>query len=422
MISGRDIVFISSIEWDFLWQVHQEIAFQFAAAGNRVIYIENTGVRGPALRDADRVAKRLTRWFTALSVRGARQVQPNIFVVSPLVMPPFGSQLARFLNRRLFLPLIKGTLGRMNVRDPLLWTYLPTDTAAELIRLLATPASVVAYYCGADFSQLAADAEGLRRAEDDLIRSADLVFATCAQLFARCIRLSPRVQRIPAVVNLDRFQLSEIKAAGENKSREADSWRRPVVGYVGGLHRWVDYPLLKSLAQNRPDWSWVFVGARTADVDSLDSLPNVHFVGPRPHSELAGYIRSFDVCLVPYLNCEMTATVVPLKINEYLAMGKPVVSTDLPTIVDFNQRHEVLRVAPNDSARFLAAIEEALSLPADDATRQHRRDVASLGGSQLVVTKIAALMEARMQEKRSAPAVSYDYGAYSLAGEPVTSE
>jgi glycosyltransferase involved in cell wall biosynthesis len=130
-------------------------------------------------------------------------------------------------------------------------------------------------------------------------------------------------------------------------------------------------------------------------------MPNVYLLGQRPHSELAQYIRNFDVCTVPYVNAEVTSTVVPLKINEYLAMGKPVVSTELPTVCDFNSRHHVLATAPNETEAFLSAIEEALSLPVDAATISGRRAVAALGDSQTVVAGISELIEDRLKEKTS---------------------
>jgi glycosyltransferase involved in cell wall biosynthesis len=394
MISARDIIFISSIEWDFLWQVHQEIAFRFAAAGNRVLYIENTGIRAPGLQDAGRVANRLKHWFIKFFSHGVREVSPNIFVTSPLVAPPFGSALSRFLNRQVLLRTVARTARRLKFRDPLLWTYLPTDTAIDLIRLLATPDSVVAYYCGADFSLLATNVASYRRAEAELVQMADFVLATCPKLFERCRQNNAEVHLVPAVVNLDDFQLS-------NEGHESERWPRPVIGYVGGLHRFVDYPLLASLVKARPQWSFVFVGDKSADVRELAAWPNVHLLGQRPHSELAQHIRNFDVCTVPYLNAEVTSTVVPLKINEYLAMGKPIVSTELPTVCDFNNRHHVLATAPNETEAFLRAIEEALSLPVDAATISRRREVAALGDSQTVVAAISELIEDRLKEKAS---------------------
>lgn len=403
MISGRDIIFISSIEWDFLWQVHQEIAFQFAAAGNRVLYIENIGVRAPALADTGRVANRLKRWAGSVFSRGIREVSPNIFVSSPLVAPPFQTGSSRFVNRHLLLPAVARTARKLNIKDPFLWTYLPTDTAIDLIHLLATPSSLVAYYCGADFSRLTSNPQALRRTEDELLRLADFVFATCSDLFDRCQINTPRVYMVPAVINLDRFQLENPSGCTEtsvqNYAKASFNWPRPIIGYVGGLHRFVDYALLTSVARARPNWSFVFVGARTAKVDGFADLPNVHLIGQRPHSELAQYIREFDVCLVPYLKTEGTRTVVPMKINEYLAMGKPIISTDLPTVRDFNDRHHVLTIAPNERDQFLEAIDQALTLTCDTATVHRRREVAKLGDSKALLMFISQLIEARMNER-----------------------
>src|ERR671938_1321993 len=117
MISGHDIIYISSIEWNFLWQVHQEIALRLARAGNRVLYIENTGVRSPGLRDASRVFSRLKHWATALRSRGFREAAPNVYVCSPLVLPPFGPRWQRRVNRRLLLPSIKRIARDLGMRD-----------------------------------------------------------------------------------------------------------------------------------------------------------------------------------------------------------------------------------------------------------------------------------------------------------------
>ena len=95
MLSGRDIILISSIDWEFNWQGHQEIATRLADAGNRVLYIENMGVRTPGLHDARRVARRFFHWAGSLPDGGVRQVSPRLYVCSPLILPPFGSSMRR---------------------------------------------------------------------------------------------------------------------------------------------------------------------------------------------------------------------------------------------------------------------------------------------------------------------------------------
>ncbi|MDT7542637.1 MAG: hypothetical protein QOE33_2541 [Acidobacteriota bacterium] len=383
MITGRDIVFISSIEWNFLWQGHQEIARRLADAGNRVLYLENTGVRSPGVRDAARVALRLKRWASALRTGGLREVAPNVHVCSPLVLPPFGSRWRRELNRRLFLPLVLRNARRLGFRDPLVWTYLPNDTTLDLVRSLR-PRAVV-YYCVADFAQLTPHPDKLRVAERELIKLSDVVFTQCSALTEMCRASNPNVHLFPSGVNMEAFPLDDegpVEVADERFLRDLP---KPIIGYVGGMHRHVDFDLLRELAAARPAWSWVFVGAMQADAAGLGASPNVHLLGQKPHDQLANYIRHFDVCIVPYVNNAYTETVVPTKINEYLAMGKPVVSTDLPTVREFNAKHRVLTNVPARAESFLLAIESALRLPVDRATVMHRRRVAELceWGAQL---------------------------------------
>ena len=456
MISGRDIVYISSIEWSFLWQGHQEIARRLAEAGNRVLYVENTGVRAPTLRDAGRVAFRLKRWAGALRSSGVREVAPNIYVCSPLALPPFGARWRRELNRRLLLPLVRRAARRLGMRDVLFWTYLPTDTTLDLIRLMRGPRSGVAYYCVADFTQLTPHADKLRQSERQTVEESDVVFTNCSALAKSFSRWNPHTHVFPFGVNLDAFRLDDAQtgegsgdgpSTGSNqrdlheddgksrpasdkapKSRDAAHTSsaqaaamaraaagnghagaggalalaqlpRPVVGYIGGMHRHVDFELIGEMARARPGWSWVCVGALQTDVKPLAGLPNVHLLGQRPHGELGGLIRQFDVCIVPYVNSVYTETVVPTKINEYLAMGKPVVSTDLPTVREFNEEHDVLLTAEARAESFLDAIERALRLPNDAATVEHRRRVAELGDWGARFEAMSRLFEARLAAK-----------------------
>lgn len=411
MLSGRDIVYISSIEWNFVWQVHQEIALRLAQAGNRVLYIENTGIRSPGLQDAGRVARRLKHWISSLRSRGVRQVAPNIYVCSPFVLPPFGSGWRRQINRHLLLPLVQRAARSLGMRDVLLWTYLPTDTAVDLIRLLRTPRSITVYYCVADFAQLTPSVRQLHQSERVTVELSDLVFTNCSALATHCGQWSNDVHVFPPGVDLDAFPLKEtasshhtINNGGHNAENSSplsslQSLSQPIIGYVGGLHRFVDFGLLAAMARSRPQWSWVFVGPLQSAVGELAGLPNVHLLGQQPHSDLAKYIRSFDVCIVPYINSPETATVVPVKINEYLAIGKPVVSTELPTVCDFNERHRILITTPGQAESFLNAIEQALALPNDPATILRRRQVAELSDWEARLASMQELIVDKMQAK-----------------------
>jgi glycosyltransferase involved in cell wall biosynthesis len=406
MLTGRDIIYISSIEWNFLWQQNQEIAVRLARAGNRVLYIENTGVRAPGLGDAGRVFARLKSWIGKLGSSGVREVEPNLYVCSPLVLPPFGSGIRHLINTHLLLPLVRRAAQSLRFKNALIWTYLPTDTARDLIQLFKGPNSEVVYYCLADFPELSPNPEQVQQSEKLLVESSDVVFANCTKLAQRLGEWSRSVHVFPPGVDLSAFPNEGEEKKGSSERPEEDyeliqSFSRPVIGYMGGLHRHVDFHLIAEMAAMRPEWSWVFVGPFQAPVEILQGRANIHLLGPKPHQLLVRYLRSFDVCIVPYLKTAYTETVVPVKINEYLAAGKPVVSTDLPTVCEFNERHHILITTRNDATAFVASVEEALQMPKDELTVTRRRNVAALLDWPVIVEAMSNLVESSVLNKKA---------------------
>ena len=387
MIKGRDIIFISSIDWDDQWQAPQELALRLSKAGNRVLYLENTGIRAPGLRDTRRIIRRLKHWAGALRKHSVRPVTTNLWVHAPLVLPPFSPALRDKFNRHLFLPLIGSAVRRLGLRDPLIWTFLPTNTTLGLIDLLSSSRSRVVYYCAADFSQLTTSVQQLAHCEAKLVERSDVVFTICDELAIHCRQWNNNVHVFPYGVNLKAFPLQPSDSMQPARSEhERFSWTtqaqtngHKVIGYVGGLHRHVGMDMLVAMARARTAWSWVFVGSPEVPLKDLAELPNVYLLGQRPHQELAHYIRTFDVCIVPYRRSAYTETVVPSKINEYLAMGKPVVSTNLPPVCDFNDKHQVLITTEEHPESFLRSIEQALSLGGGAALSAQRRAVAREG-------------------------------------------
>lgn len=390
MLSGRDIVLLSSIDWEPLWQSHQEIATRFAAAGNRVLFVENTGVRAPRLRDARRLARRLRAWLDPLR-RGQREVQQRLFVHSPVVLPPFGSRLGRTLNRAVLLRLIRRRVTRLGFRDPIVWTWLPTDTALDLADALKLPDRTLVYFCIADFEQLAGRPERLRVFEPELLKRCDVVFAHSELTRAKCARFAARVELVPPSVNISRFPVAPVRP---------DVSKSPVVGYVGGVHRFVDVELVAACARARPEWRWHLIGPVQTDVRLLEQLANVELLGPRPHEQLGELIAAFDACVIPYRTSADARSVAPTKLNEYLAVGRPVAATDLPWVVDFECRHGVVEVAPARAEAFNEAVTRALASASDPAASARRRKVAMQSGWDERLERISDVLEQVIDERQ----------------------
>lgn len=401
MLTGQDIIFISSIEWNFVWQGHQEISLRLARAGNRIFYIENTGIRSPGLGDVSRVGARVKRWLGTLWTGGVRQVAPEVWVCSPLVMPPFGARWQRWLNRRVFLPLIRRAIHRRGFDPDVVWSYLPSDTALDLVELLRTPKSVTAYYCGADFPELVPDRARVAATELELAARCDVVLTNCGTLTRRFASSPAVVRTITFGVDLDAFPLNA--AANPTVPAELRKLSSPIIGYAGGLHRHMDLDLVRQVALARPDWSFILVGPEQTPLTPLLGLANVHPLGQKSHAELAAYLGHFDVCLIPYQQSAYTATVVPVKLNEYLAMGKPVVSTQLPMVCEFNEQHRVVTLAPNQPAEFAAAIDHALASGRSPEAATARRRVAELGDWRLRLEEICAILASQQNANPSRP-------------------
>ncbi|OFW06391.1 MAG: hypothetical protein A3I61_19755 [Acidobacteria bacterium RIFCSPLOWO2_02_FULL_68_18] len=371
-VQRRDIICFSSIDWDFNWQGHQEVMSRLAGEGHRVLFVENTGVRAPSVRDLGRMVQRVRNWWRGL--RGFRQVAERIYVYSPLVVPFPNSHLAEWINRGIVGGAMRRWMHAAGFHDPVVWVFLPTALVVDMIDDL-DPLLVV-YYCIADWEKLAPSPRSVRRSERRVLERADVVFVQGEELRRRC-QPHPNIRIFPFGVRLEHFH-EDVPV-----DPELSGLPRPLAGYVGGLHRHVDFDLLERLAGSWPG-TIVLIGPEQAAIDRLQARPNVVLLGQQPHERLAGLIKGFDVGLIPYALNEYTRTVYPTKLNEYLALGIPVVSTALPDVRQFARDHgPVVTVAETPDA-FVASVFQALEQTTPDLRRLRIRAAAANGWDRRV--------------------------------------
>lgn len=331
-----------------------------AADGNRVLFVENTGIRSPGLGDVQRLLKRVKSW--AKSVKGFRKERDNLFVYSPVILPfPF-SRIGRFFNRRLLISPLKRWMKAVNFNSPIAWTFLPTGTALDIIDNVDP--KLVVYYCIADFRKLVDDRRKLERYEKKLLEVSDVVFAQCKALEVRCRAVNVNVHVFPFGVNFEYFN-SFIDTGATEPSEVVSNDGGPVIGYVGGLHRHVDYKLIRYMAEKNPEWLIVLVGPVQANISEIKGIPNILLTGKKDFSDLPAYISRFDACVIPYILNEYTETVLPTKLNEYHAMGKPVVSTELPEVAEYNRVNDCLVYLAGTHSEFCDMVEKAIKKNSD---------------------------------------------------------
>jgi len=186
----------------------------------------------------------------------------------------------------------------------------------------------------------------------------DIIFARTAGLADARRRLNPNTYLLPGGIDTDRFDPD--RAASPPAAVAALS--SPRVGLVGTIDDRVDVALLVHCATHLPEVTFVLVGPvrrHRVDVGLLKHLPNVHFLPPCPHAEVPAIVAALDVCLIPYRVNAYTEALSPIKLHECLAMGKPVVATDLPYV---RREAEHVQVARTEG-EFEEAIRDALVHP-----------------------------------------------------------
>ena len=167
---------------------------------------------------------------------------------------------------------------------------------------------------------------------------------------------------------------------------------------MGGLHQWVDQELLAGVAGRLPEATFVLVGPAQTDISRLSRCPNIRLLGQRPHDELPRYTKGFDVGVVPYRLSTYTAHVYPTKLNEYLAMGLPVVATDLPEIRRFNAEHGPVVAVAREAEAFAAAIRQALQAAGPDEVAR-RIEVSRQNSWRVRIERMSALIERELASR-----------------------
>src|SRR5213594_1321753 len=382
IIEGHSIICISQ-DWHGDPTSKKHI-MRILAKTNRVLWVNSIGMRRPTTSRAD-----FQRIFAKLrqSLSGCQQVEPNLFVMNPLVIPLPGVGLVDRLNAVLLAASLRRLCGRYGLERPLLWTFLP-----HVSRLLGhLGEQLVIYHCVdeyAAFSGVPRDA--IIRMERDLVRRAHVVFTSAEKLCDERRALNPNTYFVPHGVDVPHFS-----RAIDPSTVVPDDLRqlpRPIIGFFGLLADWVDLGLIRALAAARRDWSLVLLGKAATDLSSLQDVPNVHLLGQKPYSALPGYCRGFDVGIIPFRTNNLTLRVNPLKLREYLAAGLPVVSTPLPEVARYNG---LVRLADGVQA-FIAAIEAALGDRTDSLAR---RRVEAMQGERWEerVARISATLREHLQ-------------------------
>ena len=330
-----DVLCFSHLRWNFVFQRPNHLMSQ-CARDRRVFFIEE-----PLW--VERESSGVTRQGGELEVRLAA---PQLYLVTPRLVR--GAEAGRGQRE-----LLQQLHQRYDIRSPIHWFYTPM--ALEFARELPTRLTI--YDCMDELSAFRGAPPVLQLLERELFQRAQLVFTGGQSLFEAKNRLHPNVHLFASSVDVEHY-----RAARQPLPEPADQRAipGPRLGYFGVIDERVDLELIERVARERPAWSLVLVGPVVKiDPLSLPRLPNIHYLGQKPYDELPSYLAGWQVALMPFALNESTRFISPTKTLEYLAGGKPVVSTPIRDVVSPYAELGLVQVAAREA--FVPAIERALA-------------------------------------------------------------
>lgn len=304
----------------------------------------------------------------------ATHTNGNVSVITPPVVYPInflpeGKMYNHFseLNSNILIKTLREVIIRNNITkyvfinffDPFFLRSIPADIRPERF----------VYQCMDDLSQVKYTRRHGVRLEEEIIRSSDLVLCTSRELTNLKSAISPDVHFHPNAADFDLFH----KAVTHEYPKPADLkfGNKKIIGFTGSIEYRTDFELLKNVAAYHKDKILFLLGPVSGEEHhetGIDKLPNVIFGGARLLEELPPYLQHFDCCIIPYKINTLTASIYPLKINEYLAAGKPVVATHFSE--DIYLFREIAWVVDSHD-EFIRAIDEAIE--DNDVDRKLRR-------------------------------------------------
>jgi UDP-galactopyranose mutase len=329
LLTNSDVVCFSHLRWKFVFQRPQHLMTRFAKA-NRVFFIEEP------ICDTQSAYNEVT------------EVENSVWIVVPHIPAKAGDEQLEL--RRALLDVLINT---MDIQKFISWYYTPT--ALQFSRHL-NPLAIV-YDCMDELSAFRFAPPELKMCEKELMNRADIVFTGGYSLFEAKQDQHQNMFAFPS--SIDKVHFAKARFICDDTPDQA-AIPHPRIGFYGVIDERFNMPLLEALAELRHDWHFIIIGP-TAKIDesTLPSKPNIHFLGAKSYADLPRYLAGWDVAMMPFALNEATRYISPTKTPEYLAGGKPVVSTSIQDVVAPYGKKGLVYIADTVTS-FSVAIEKAL--------------------------------------------------------------
>lgn len=350
------IICFGGVDWWYHNRGHYDIQMmRELSARVPVLYVNSIGMRTPKASEGRVFLKRVARKLKSLR-HGFVPVRENFTVFSPATLPGGGrGRLGAAIARKALSLQVRRAAKKAGITKPIVWVACPPGvTVLDDLR----PVRIVYQRTDRFENFHGVNPKRIKGFDNALKDRADLVLFCSRELFDAERDECRDAAFIDHGVDFDRFE-----QAGTS-SRDPDDVApiaRPRIGFVGGIDSHTfDPALYVEVARSMPDAQFVLVGGCSL-ADGWCDLPNVHHLGRKPYDQVADYMASFDVLIMPWNQSDWIRACNPVKMKEYLAVGRPVVSTWFPEVERYRD-HIAIAIGPDE---FVACIRHAIESPGD---------------------------------------------------------
>ena len=386
-----DLVCLSHLRWDFVYQRPQHLLAR-CAKERRVFFFEEP------LYDHDLAHARME-----ISSR-----DNGVWVLTPHLPEGISEAMIETTQRK----LLDDAFAELDINQFVLWYYTPM--ALGFTHHLK-PALTV-YDCMDELSMFRGASPRLKLREAELFQRAQLVFTGGQSLYEVKRTLHPHVHAFPS--SIDRAHFAQARTPSADPADQAGI-PHPRMGFFGVVDERMDLQLLEQIADARPDWHLVIIGPVVKiDPAALPQRPNIHYLGGKKYQELPHYLAGWDVALLPFAQNDSTRFISPTKTPEYLAGGKPVVSTPIQDVIRPYGEKGLVWIA-KDAGEFVSAIEQGLQLNGDKAAWLERVDAHLAQNSwDRTWARMSQLIEAEIARQPLASALKETSQMINIAVPP----
>ncbi len=386
-----DLICISHLRWDFVWQRPQHLLSRLAQQ-YRVVFVEEP------VTTVDETEPRLDVF--------PGQNSPNLTVIR-LVQPVEAHRWIGHgdpLTQQTYARLLLNYLQAEGYTQPLLWLYTPM--ASEFVEVIQP--RLLIYDVMDELSAFKGAPVELRERGEALLRQADIVFTGGLSLYRSRQPYNSHTYLFPSGVEIQHFAQAA-KAGAFQRPADLQGISGPILGYFGVIDERMNLPLLAYMAESHPEWHLVMIGpVIKIDPAELPQAPNLHYLGMKDYNQLPAYLAHFEVALVPFAMNEATRYLSPTKTLEYMAAHKPVVSAPIQDVVELYGDYVRIGETPEE---FVAMVEAALAeTESEQAVRQaketellarHTWDSIAYHLGQIIEQRLAQKMISSMTERAS---------------------